>query len=44
MLVEERQHPFIEQIRRGDRRLAIVQLGAGDLPDAALNGFAVVFD
>ena len=31
MLVEERQHPVIEQICRRDRYLAIVQLGAGDL-------------
>src|SRR5215469_13264944 len=30
VLIKEWQHPIIEQIRRRDRRLAIVQLGAGD--------------
>jgi hypothetical protein len=29
--VEERKDPIIEQIRRRDRRLAIVELGKGDL-------------
>jgi len=31
VLVKERQHPVVEQIRGRDRRLAIVQLGARDL-------------
>ena len=31
MAVEERDHPVVEQIGCRDRRLAIVELGAGDL-------------
>ena len=31
VLFEERQHPVVEQFRRGDGRLAIVELGASDL-------------
>ena len=31
VLLEQRQRPVIEQIRRCDRRLAVVQLGASDL-------------
>jgi hypothetical protein len=31
VLLEERQHTVIEQIGRRDRRLAIVELGEGDL-------------
>ena len=31
MLFEERQRPVVEQFRRGDGRLAIVELGASDL-------------
>ncbi len=30
MLLEQWQHPIVEQIRRRDRRLAIVQLGASN--------------
>jgi len=31
MLLEERQHTVVEQIGGRDRRLAIVELGKGDL-------------
>ena len=31
MLLEQRQHPIVEQIRGRDRRLAIIKLGASDL-------------
>ena len=31
MAFEQRDHPIIEQISRRDRRLAIVELGTGDL-------------
>src|ERR1700750_1941548 len=31
MAVEERDHPVVEQIGSGDRSLAIVELGAGNL-------------
>src|SRR6478609_7005739 len=31
VLLEQRQHPIVEQIRGRDRRLAIIKLGASDL-------------
>ena len=31
MLLEEREHAVVQQIGRGDRRLAIVEFGAGNL-------------
>jgi hypothetical protein len=31
MLLEERQHTIVEQIGGRDRRLAIIELGEGDL-------------
>ena len=37
MAVEERDHPVVEQIGCRDRRLAIVELGAGDLGATTLS-------
>ncbi len=31
MVLEERQHAVVQNLGRGDRRLAIVELGEGDL-------------
>ena len=31
MVLEERQHAIVQNLGRGDRRLAIVELGEGDL-------------
>jgi hypothetical protein len=31
VLLEERQHPVVQEIGRRDRRLAIIELGEGDL-------------
>ena len=31
MLLEERQHPIVQNLRRGDWRLAVVELGEGHL-------------
>jgi hypothetical protein len=31
MLFEERQHPVVQNLRRGDRRLAVVELGEDHL-------------
>jgi hypothetical protein len=41
MLIEEWQHPVVEQIGRRDRRLAIVELGTGDLGVAIDEGLLV---
>jgi hypothetical protein len=31
MLIIERKHPIVEDLGRGDRRLAVIEFGEGDL-------------
>src|SRR3990170_5901772 len=41
MRIEQRDYAIIEQLRRGDRRLAVIQLGAGQLAVGVDKGLLV---